>query len=78
MGMHLIGNAAYKLSDVMLVPFTGSQRDDSGKDTFTFSLSQVRIRVEMVFGLRQTKWGILNKPLQVNLLTAAQNIEACA
>ncbi len=66
--MYLVGDAAYKLSDVMLVPFTGSQRDDLGKDAFNFFLSQVRIPIEIAFGLLQTKWGILDQPLQVNLL----------
>ena len=62
--MYLVGNAAYQLSDVMLVPFTGSQHcDDSGKDSFNFFLSQVCIRIKMAaFGLLQTKWGVLNKP----------------
>ena len=60
------------------MPFTGSQRDDSGQDAFNFFLSQVRIRIEMAFGLLQTKWGVLNKPLQGSLRTAAQVIEACA
>ncbi len=45
------------------MPFTGSQRDNSGKDAFKFFLSQVRSRIEMAFGLLQTHWGILNKPL---------------
>jgi hypothetical protein len=32
MGMHLVGDAAYQVSDVMLVPFTGSHCEDAGKD----------------------------------------------
>jgi hypothetical protein len=31
LGMYVIGNAAYQVSDVMLVPFTGSQLEDQGK-----------------------------------------------
>lgn len=77
-GMYIVGDAAYQLSDMLLVPFTGTQRDDPGKDAFNFFLSQLRIRIEMAFGLLQTKWSVLKKPLQVNLATAARVIEACA
>jgi len=37
-GFYLVGDAAYTLSDVMLVPFVGSQRDDPTQDTFNFLL----------------------------------------
>ena len=62
----------------MLAPFTGSQRKDAGKDAFNFFLSQLRIRIEMAFGLLQTKWCVLNRPLQVNLTTAAKVVQTCA
>ena len=60
-GFYLVGDAAYTLSDVMLVPFVCSQRDDPTQDTFNFFLSQLRIRIEMAFGLLQTKWCVLKK-----------------
>ena len=72
MGMYVVGDAAYQICDVMLVPFTGSQCKDQGKDAFNFFLSQLRIRIEMAFGLLQTKSCVLNRPLQVNLSTAAK------
>jgi hypothetical protein len=78
MGMYVVGDAAYQVSDVILVPFTGSQREDQGKDAFNFFLLQQRIRIEMAFGLLQTKWCVLNRPLLVNLSTAAKVIETCA
>ncbi len=62
----------------MLAPFTGSQREDPLNDAFNFFLSQLRIRIEMAFGLLQTKWGVLNRPLQVNLATAATVVQTCA
>ena len=37
-------------------PFTGSQQADPTKDAYNFFLSQVRIRIEMAFGLLTTKW----------------------
>ena len=58
--------------------FTGSQHDDQGKDAFNFFLLQLRICIEMAFGLLQTKWCVLIRPLQVNLSTAAKVIETCA
>ena len=79
MGKYLVGDAAYQVSNVVLAPFTGSQRDDPGKDAFNFFLSQLRIRIEMAFGLLlQTKWGVLNRPLQGNLATAAKVVQTCA
>ncbi len=62
----------------MLVPFTGSQRKDAGKDAFNFFLSKLCIRIKMAFGLLQTKWCVLNRPLQVNLTTAAKVVQTCA
>ncbi len=78
MGMYLDGDAAYQFSDVMLVSFTGPQRDNAGKDAFNFFLLQLNIPVEMAFGLLQTKWRALNRPLQVNLSTTARVIDSCA
>ena len=42
-GVFLVGDAAYTLQDRVLVPFTGSQRDQKHKDAFNFFLSQLRI-----------------------------------
>jgi hypothetical protein len=79
MGKYLVGNAAHQVSNVVLAPFTGSQGKDAGKDAFNFFLSQLRIRIEMAFGLLlQTKWCVLNRPLQVNLATAAKLVQTCA
>ena len=47
MGMYVVDDAAYQVSDVILVPFTGSQCEDQGKDAFTFFLLQQRICIEM-------------------------------
>jgi hypothetical protein len=77
MGKYLVGNAAYQVPNVVLAPFTGSQREDAGKDAFKFFLLQLRIRIEMAFGLLQTKWCVLNRPLQVNLNTAAKVVQTC-
>jgi hypothetical protein len=75
-GFYLVGDAAYTLSDVMLVPFVGSQRDDPTQDTFNFFLSQLRIRIEMAFGLLQTKWCVLKKNLLTSLETSARILDS--
>ena len=43
LGSYIIGDAAYTVSDQMLVPFTGPHHQDSSKDSFNYFLSQMRI-----------------------------------
>ena len=69
-----IGDCAYIASESMLVPYQGSQKDNTYKDSFNFHLSQCRIRIEQAFGLMTTKWGILQKPLRVQLKNVAKVI----
>lgn len=57
---------------------TGEQRGDSCKDAYNFYLSQVRIRIEMAFGLLCGKWRILQRPLQVRLKNAGKVFMCCA
>ena len=75
LGTYIVGDAAYTLTDKCLTPFTGSQRSDPTKDTNTFLLSQVRIRIEMAFGLLTTMWQLLKQPLSVSLSTATDVLE---
>jgi hypothetical protein len=70
-GKYLVGDAAYSVSEKMLVPFTGSQQNDA----YNFCLSQLRIRIEMAFGLMSNKWRILRTPLQTSLKTSARILE---
>jgi hypothetical protein len=42
-GLYVAGDAAYILTEHLLVPFTGSCKLDPGKDSFIFYLSQLRI-----------------------------------
>ena len=55
------GDAAYTLTEHLLVPFTGSQQDNVDNDAYNFYLSQLRIQIEMAFGRLVWKWGILQK-----------------
>ena len=75
LGAYIVGDGAYTLTDKCLTPFTGSQRSDSTKDAYNFFLSQVRIRIEMAFGLFTTKWQLLKQPLGVSLSTAADVLQ---
>ena len=38
-GIYVVGDATYQVSDDMLVPYTWSQREDQGMDALTFFLS---------------------------------------
>ena len=63
-GYYLIGDAAYSVGESMLTPFTAGNRNDPTKDAFNFFLSQMRIRIEMAFGLLTNKLRILTTALQ--------------
>ena len=77
-GFYLVGDAAYPLSDNLLIPFIGSQRSDKAKDAYNFYLSQLRIRVEMSFGRLVRKWAILQSKLCCNLKMNSDILVACA
>jgi hypothetical protein len=72
-GLYVAGNAAYVLTKHLLVPFTGSCRQDPNKDSYNFYLSQLRIQIEMTFGLLTTKWRCLRKKLETSLENSAKN-----
>ena len=59
LGSYIVGDAAYHLTDQCITPFAGSQRLNPTKDSFSYFSSQVRIRIEMAFGLLTTKWQLL-------------------
>lgn len=71
---YIIGDNAYVPSEHLLVPFSGSQRQNPANDAYNFYLSQLRIRIEMAFGLMTSKWRILRKPLEVDLKNARKVI----
>lgn len=67
LGKYVVGDNAYICSEHLLTPFSGDQRRDPAKDAYNFYLSQLRIRIEMTFGLFVNKWRIFRRPLQVEL-----------
>jgi hypothetical protein len=76
--LFIAADAAYIVTEHVLIPFVGSQRQDRTKDAFNFFLSQLRIRIENSFGLLTTKWRILRRPLECSLKTNALILEVCA
>ena len=76
-GYYMIGDAAYSVGEKMLTPFTGGHRSDPAKDAYNFFLSQLRIRIEMSFGLLTNKWRILQAPLQTSLKLSSEILMSC-
>ena len=63
----IVGDNAYPLDDSLQIPFSGSQKKNSYNRAFCFYLSQLRIRVEMAFGLLTVKWRIFRTNLMGSL-----------
>ena len=77
-GQYIVGDAAYTLTDQVLCPFVGSQRESTNKDAYNYFLSQLRIvRIEMTFGLLTNKWRILRKSLSFSLKKSVGFLCAC-
>ena len=67
-GMYFaIGDCAYTPTEHLLPIFGGEQAKILKHDNFNFFASQLRIRIEMAFGLMVKKWGILQRPLLCDL-----------
>jgi len=60
---YLVGDNAYTLTRKLLIPFSGAQKFQPDNRTYNFFLSQLRIRIEMAFGLLCTKWRIFHSNL---------------
>ena len=63
-GFHIVGDAAYPLSEKLLTPYAGKGLAEE-YDVFNFHLSQLRIKVEQSFGILVQTWGILWKPIRL-------------
>ncbi|KAL7527767.1 hypothetical protein ACHAXR_003002 [Thalassiosira sp. AJA248-18] len=76
--LYAVADAAYTVSENMLIPFTGNDRFDIDQDAFNFYLSQVRIRIEMAFGRLVNKFRILNGTVEGPMERVADILQACA
>lgn len=63
-GFHVIGDAAYPISEQLLTPYPGNQLP-LAEDSFNFHLSQLRVKIEQSYGILVSTWGILWRPLRV-------------
>jgi len=61
-----IADAAYTPTEKMCALFYGTQARQEDKDNFNFYGSQLRIRIEMAFGMMTMKWSLLSAPLRIN------------
>jgi hypothetical protein len=58
--------------------FLGDERKHPINDAYNFYLSQMRIRIEMAFGLLCGKWAVLQRRLQLDLKNAGKLFMCCA
>jgi hypothetical protein len=74
----VIGDAAYQPTEHMVPVFQGTEKLIPKYDNFNFFASQCRIRVEMAFGMMQSKWGILQRPVGCSLKNMVWLVQAIA
>jgi DDE superfamily endonuclease len=66
-GVCVIGDAAYQCTEHMVPVYQGVDKLNVKYDNFNFYASQLRIRIEMAFGIMQSKWGVLQQPIGCTL-----------
>jgi DDE superfamily endonuclease len=67
-GVCIIGDAAYEPTENLVPVYQGKDKYVPNKyDNFNFYASQLRIRIEMAFGMMTNKWGILQHPVGCSL-----------
>lgn len=75
-GFFAVGDNAYTLSNTLLIPCSGKDKQNPSKDALNFYLTQLRIRIEQAFGLLVSKWRVFIKPLEVSFCRTTMVIEA--
>lgn len=73
-----IGDAAYTVSERLVAIFFGNRAKQARYDNFNYYASQLRIRIEMAFGMMQGKWEILKSPLRIKLSNVWKLVVAIA
>jgi hypothetical protein len=63
----VIADAAYAPSEHCLPMYYGTSRKNPIYDNYNFYASQLRIRIEMAFGMMTRKWLILDSPVKTKL-----------
>ena len=77
-GICFIGDAAYQPTEHMVPVYQGADKLTPKYDNFNFFASQCQIRIEMAFGMMQSKWGILQRPLTCSLQNMLWLVQAIA
>ncbi|KAE8997919.1 hypothetical protein PF011_g15270 [Phytophthora fragariae] len=76
-GFYIVGDNAYPLSNSQLVPFTKLELKSKAHSDYNFYLGQLRIRIEMAFGLLVNKWQIFKRPLVVDFVKVRKVVKTC-
>ena len=78
-GMYcVIGDCAYTPTEHLVPIFRGANASLQRNENFNFFASQLRIRIEMAFGLMVKKWGIHARPLTIKLKNIKRLVVAIA
>jgi len=72
----IIGDCAYVPTERMVPTYGGIYATRKNNDSFNYYASQLRTRVEMAFGLMSEKWGILWRPLKIDI-TRVKELVVC-
>jgi hypothetical protein len=64
LGLYTVADAAYTLTEKLLIPFIGVDHADPAKDSCNYSLSQIRICVEIAFGRLVNMFCILSGKIE--------------
>jgi DDE superfamily endonuclease len=75
-GICAIRDAAYKATKHSVPICHSIDRLKERNDDFNFYASQLRIRIEMAFGIMQMKWGVLQCPVKCKLANAKDLVQA--
>ena len=76
--VNMIGDAACEPTEKLVPIHQGTDKFNQRHDNFNFCASQLRIRVEMAFGVLTNKWGTLQRPLGTSPLNAKWLMQALA
>jgi hypothetical protein len=74
----IVADAAYILSNHLLVPYTSTDQSNVHKLAFNYHLSQLRIRTEMGFGRMTQRWGLFERNMKTSLPMCATIIQCAA
>jgi hypothetical protein len=72
------GDNAYTQQPHLMTPYNKAQLSDNRqRDNYNYFICQLRIRIEMAFGLAVNKWGILQSPLKIGLSRCPAVVSSC-